>query len=293
MTTILYATDIHGDTRAYDAIAPLCHHHSASIFINGGDVLPKGHDMHTQQARFIDHTLPPLLAQWHAAGIASYWMFGNDDLAALLPRFLLQLANSPSAFEIHSRWLPLTNGLFIRGNPFVPDYPFGLKDWCLRDRPASPPVPTRARSVISTPTGFSTIPSPADFFNARPTMRENLDRITADAPPMDRVIFVGHAPPSTLGLASLWTGQDVGSGAFLDWIHDNQPLLTLSGHIHESPEVGLALTGRPIHTALVGPTTCHQPGQELPHRLTYSTIHIDHDSCHIQWHHHSLIPPAH
>lgn len=292
MTTILYASDLHGDTRAYDAIAPLCRHHSASIFINGGDVLPKGHDMHTQQTRFIDHTLPPLLAQWHAAGIASFWMFGNDDLAALLPRFLLQLSNSPSAFEIHSRWLPLASDLFIRGNPFVPDYPFGLKDWCLRDRPASPPVPTRARSVISTPTGFSTIPSPVDFFNARPTMREHLDRITADAPPMDRVIFVGHAPPSTLGLASLWTGQDVGSGAFLDWIHDNEPLLTLSGHIHESPEVGLALTGRPVHTALVGRTTCHQPGQELPHRLTYSIIHINHDSCHIQWHQHSLVPPS-
>ena len=84
--------------------------------------------------------------------------------------------------------------------------------------------------------------------------------------------------PTSRPLALVESGQDVGSKAVRAFVEKHQPLLTLSGHIHESPDVGKALHGHPTHTATTGRTTCHQPGQELPHRFTYSIVEID-DQC--------------
>jgi Icc-related predicted phosphoesterase len=59
--------------------------------------------------------------------------------------------------------------------------------------------------------------------------------------------------------------------AVLRWINRHQPLLTLHGHIHESPDV----TGR--HAARLGRTVCHQPGQrgERQGLLVYSMVTIE------------------
>jgi len=155
----------------------------------------------------------------------------------------------------------------------VPDYPFGLKDWCLRHTAESTPVPTK-RSVTTTRDGVELINDPLAFFNARPTMGEHLESLVDRSVPMDRSIIVSHAPPFGLGLGMLFSGQDVGSKAVRAFVKKYQPLLTLSGHIHESPDVGKALHGHPTHTGRTGRTTCHQPGQALPHRLTYSIVEL-------------------
>ncbi len=157
----------------------------------------------------------------------------------------------------------------------MPDYRFGLKDWCLRDRPDATPVFTRGRSIITSPDGVAEIDDPVAFFASRPTLEEHLDSIVGPDDSMERAVLVSHAPPAHLGLGMLWSGEDVGSQSVHAWVTRHQSLLVLSGHIHESPDVGLANHGEPRHTAMLGRTTCHQPGQALPDELNYSIVELD------------------
>lgn len=44
-----------------------------------------------------------------------------------------------------------------------------------------------------------------------------------------------HSPPSSLDLDVCNDGQKVGSEAIYNFLKKNQPLISLHGHIHESP----------------------------------------------------------
>jgi hypothetical protein len=75
------------------------------------------------------------------------------------------------------------------------------------------------------------------FLEARPTLEELLDAIAARAAGWERAVLVCHAPPQGTGLGNISPDTDVGSAAVRAWIERYQPLLTLHGHIHESPRV--------------------------------------------------------
>ncbi len=68
--------------------------------------------------------------------------------------------------------------------------------------------------------------------------------------------YIIHDPPAGLGLDFTCRGRKVGSRAVYNFISERRPLLTLHGHIHESPY----LSGKWI--AWVGGTLCIQPGQD-------------------------------
>lgn len=291
MTRLLYTTDLHGDLRAYRRLPELCREHGVSVIVNGGDLLPKGRDMHGEQVAFLRDGLPKFLDQCAAAGIRSFALFGNDDLRAFHPDWLDLTHRREGVHDLEERWYALEGGFWIRGNSFVPDYPFGLKDWCLRDTADSTPVPTR-RPVTTTRTGVEEIRDPVSFFAGRPTIAEHLESLVDADVPMNHAILVSHAPPFGLGLGMLFSGEDVGSKSVRSFVERHQPLLTLSGHIHESPDVGKALHGTSTHTARVGRTTCHQPGQALPFRLTYSLIQLhsgDAPRVEIEWKQETLV----
>lgn len=275
MLRFLYTTDLHGDVAAYALLPELCRAHGVGIIVNGGDMLPKGRDMIDAQRGFIEDDLPDFLLACDRAGICFYGLFGNDDLRTH-HRAWLDLAHaSPRVFDLCERWHELPGGIIIRGNSFVPDYLFGLKDWCMRDHPDAPPVPTRGRSIVTDESGVRLIDDPVAFFRARPWLGEHLDSLVEPGRDLSRAILVTHAPPGPLGLGTLWDGTDAGSRAVLGWIDRHAPLLTLSGHIHESPDAHLEHHGELRHTAARGRTTCHQPGQTLPGALVYSIVETD------------------
>jgi Icc-related predicted phosphoesterase len=287
-TRFLYVTDLHGDSRAYAALPDLCAEHELRIIIHGGDMLPKGRDMFAAQRAFLEDELPECLARCESGGIAFYGLFGNDDLRGVHETWLELARSLPGVHDLAERWhtLPGGGGFIIRGCSWVPDYRFGLKDWCLRDTPDAPPVFTRGRSIVTSAEGVSEIADPAAFFASRPTLEEHLDSLVDAGTSMERAVLVSHAPPSQLGLGMLWSGEDVGSISVRAWIARHQPLLTLSGHIHESPDVGLAIDGELLHTSMLGPTTCHQPGQTLPSVMKYSIVELHADgNVRIDWRH--------
>lgn len=283
-TRFLYAADLHGDRRAYAALPDLCSKHGLNMIVLGGDMLPKGRTMLEAQLDFLSRELAECLDRCASMGIAFFGLFGNDDLRAVHDTWMTLAHSRRGVYDLAERWYMLPGGFQIRGSSWVPDYPFGLKDWCLRDRLDAKPVPTHGRSIVTTRDGITVIDDPVAFFASRPTMEEQLESLVGPKDTMDRAVLVSHAPPANLGLGMLMNGEDVGSQGLRSWITRRQPLLTLSGHIHESPYVSLASHGEPRHTAMLGRTTCHQPGQVLPEELNYSIVDLDPDgTVRIDW----------
>jgi Icc-related predicted phosphoesterase len=70
-----------------------------------------------------------------------------------------------------------------------------------------------------------------------------------------------HCPPFETRCDVLFDGQHIGSVAVRRWIEQRQPLLTLHGHIHESPRVSGGFFDR------IGKTTVVNPGcdYQRPH----------------------------
>lgn len=285
-TRFLYVTDLHGDPRAYVALPELCDEHDLKIIVQGGDMLPKGRDMFASQREFLSHNMSDCLDECASKEVLYFGLFGNDDLRGVHEIWLDLVSSKPGVYDLAQRWHALPGGFKIRGCSWVPDYVFGLKDWCLRDGPDAAPVVTNGRSVITTASGVLHVGDPVAFFASRPTLEEHLNSLVKPGESMERAVLVSHAPPAHLGLGMLFSGEDVGSKSVHNWIVRHQPLLTLSGHIHESPDVGLALHGVRRHTAKLGRTICHQPGQDLPDGLNYSVVQLAADGeVHVEWKH--------
>lgn len=290
-TRFLYVTDLHGDSQAYAALPDLCAQHGLQVIVQGGDMLPKGRDMFAAQREFLRRELPECLDRCASKGITFFGLFGNDDLRGVHDIWLDLARSKPGVYDLAQQWHTLPGGFAIRGCSWVPDYRFGLKDWCLRDRPDAKPVFTPGRSVVTSSDGAAEIDDSEAFFASRPTLEEHMDSLVEPSVSMDRAVIVSHAPPANLELGTLWSGEDVGSKSVYSWITRHQPLLTLSGHIHESPDVGLANHGQPRHTGRLWRTTCHQPGQVLPDELTYSVVELRADGqVRIDWKHLKLEP---
>jgi uncharacterized protein len=270
MFRLLYVTDLHGWTRGYERIATVAQAEEIATIVNGGDMLPHGRDLVVTQRRFVEEYLPSYLEWLDAAGISYYGMLGNDDCRAVLPAWQDLVRAWPRVHDLSEGWLPLADGLAICGCNYIPDPPFRLKDWSVLDTRDFVRPPQHPDPVVSQGDSLKSVEDIGAFFQARPTLEELLDAIAARAADYERAVLVCHAPPQGTGLGNISAGTDVGSAAVRAWIERYQPLLTLHGHIHESPRI----TG--VDMAKIGRTTVHQPGQErFLGRLTYSIVQIE------------------
>jgi Icc-related predicted phosphoesterase len=270
MFRLLYVTDLHGWSGGYERIAAIAQEEQITTVINGGDMLPHGRDLIAVQRRFIERFLRPYLELLGAAGISYYGMLGNDDCRAILADWLDLARTSDRLHDLTEGWLPLADGLAICGCNYIPDPPFRLKDWSVLDTRDYRRPPQHPDPLVSRGDRLELIGDVEAFLKARPTLEELLDAIAAQTLDWERAVVVCHAPPRGTGLGNISPEVDVGSAAVRAWIERYQPLLTLHGHIHESPRI----TG--IDTAKIGRTTVHQPGQErFLGRLAYSIVEIE------------------
>jgi len=275
MTRIVFITDSHGCEQHYRHALDTARQRGCSAIVHGGDMLPsprKGVMKH--QKRFLKEFMPQFLDQCSAANIRFMGMFGNDDFAILQPTwFDLVAASGSVAVDLTTQWHELGDGFWIRGSSFVPDLPFGLKDWTLLDKRGDAPAPIE-RGFISDRKRLRDIEDLAAFFADRPTIEEHLDTLVSEYPGQrsDQAILVSHGPPFGMGLANLMSGEDVGSLALRELIDKWQPRLTLHGHIHESPSYWKRKTGAFKRTAEIGHTTCHQPGQRHDERIVIASV---------------------
>jgi Icc-related predicted phosphoesterase len=237
-----FVSDLHGDTRRYEALFDAVAGERPGALLLGGDLLPSGFNAR-REGDFLRDFLQPSLARLRERLGADYpaihFVFGNDD-----PRVeeVAARAMEDEGLWRHAHQQRCTLGpVDLYGYAYVPPTPFGLKDWERYDvsRYVDP-------GCLSPEEGRRTVP--VDLHKVRhATIQRDLDRLTGDAPSLDRAIFLFHTPPHDTALDRLASSgrfvdhvpvePHAGSIAVRRMIEARQPLLTLHGHIHESPRI--------------------------------------------------------
>ena len=89
------------------------------------------------------------------------------------------------------------------------------------------------------------------------TIKDDLQKLKKSSNPK-KTIYVIHPPPFNTKLDIITTGAHVGSKAVREFIEKEQPLLTLHGHIHESPQMSGAWHDN------INETICINVGSKYP-----------------------------
>jgi len=269
---VLYTSDLHGEIRLYQELLALTVSSSADIIALGGDLLPsfpptkRYEDMVPNQKTFIDQFLFSFFKR--IVEITSckqiFLIPGNWDLG------YSYLFKEPmeGIIDLDQRNYRIKNGYEFIGYPFVPPTPFRPKDYEKMDDPEAAWPPQKNPSYIRSPDQTNQlIPvDPCLYLRHRETIREDLNRLPK---PLHhkRAIYIMHSPPFGTRLDLIQGGTSAGSRSIKAFIEEYQPLLTLHGHIHESPEISRAYFDR------IGGTLSINPGQFTQARRDLSKLH--------------------
>ncbi len=252
MKPFLFVTDLHGHPGKYERTLALAKETGAGLVVNGGDIGAPGR-RHEAQERFYREFLRPHLGRYQAEGIRYLMLTGNDDLGGLDGLLDAVCAEFPLASHISQR-IATVDGFAFVGMNRVTDFPFRLKDRARRDVRPFVFGHQLGAAVLSTRDGFLEIRDWPAHAETLPTIAEELDALPLPPDPA-RAVYVLHGPPAGLGLDVVRGGATVGSPATSAFLSRVQPLLSLHGHIHESPEES------GVWRANIGRTVCIQPGQ--------------------------------
>jgi Icc-related predicted phosphoesterase len=262
---ILYTTDLHGDAKKYKELEKAALRGKIDVVINGGDLYP-GFSKEGQRG-FLNEVFREHLGFFDIKKIYYLAFPGNYDVKALDPLFDEICREFEFALNPDKNKVRINEYDFI-GMNLVSDYPFRLKDRCRMDtRDFEFPL-QHGSAIFSSEGDFIEMSTEEWFKYARKlsTLKEELMNLpqTDNA---ERTIYIIHMPPANLGLDRCYDNRGVGSYAIYEFIKENQPLLTLHGHIHESPRVS------GIWKAHLGKTIAIQPGQE--DKFIYVIINIE------------------
>ncbi len=255
----LYTSDLHGLSLTTAA--------SPEIIMIGGDSLPsfpptkRYEDMVPNQKTFVDQFLLPLFNRiLETTPVQQIFLIpGNWDLG------YSYLFKDPMGriIDLNQIGYRLKNGYELIGYPFVPPTPFRPKDYeKMDDREASWPPQKNPSYIRSSDQTNRLIPiDPFLYLRGRETIEEDLDRLPKPLHPK-RTVYIMHSPPfgtrldlTQGGKSAGGRGKSAGSRSIKTFIEKTQPLLTLHGHIHESPQLSGAYLDK------IGETLSINPGQ--------------------------------
>jgi Icc-related predicted phosphoesterase len=247
MTLYYFVSDLHGDIHRYQAlIIQILKENPTAVFL-GGDLLPSNKVKTNQNQdpinNFINDFLFPELGSIKKIMGENYPMFfailGNDD-PKTAEQDLMAHENGDLLTYIHGKWSNLDR-FKVFGYSFVPPTPFQLKDWEKYDvsRYLDP-------GCIAPEDGWHSTSLEENNELIHITIQDDLQAFFGDND-LSNVIILFHAPPynSKLDRTDLdncyidYVPIDVhtGSVAIKNLIEQKQPLITLHGHIHESPRL--------------------------------------------------------
>jgi len=240
-----FITDIHGSRTRYYSLFSLLEKTPPRCLLMGGDILPFGYtpsgSNHSYEDFFDTFFFPGLNTLRNTLG-EEYpeilIILGNDDAKTAEP--FLHTGEEQGLFKYINNRKYNIGPYSIFGYSFVPPTPFMLKDWERYDvsRYADP-------LCIHPADGRHSVPV-SEYEKNHATIQDDLSTL-AGKEVMDHAIFLFHTPPymTHLDLADL-AGKTVdhvpldphvGSIAVKRFIEERQPLITLHGHIHESPQL--------------------------------------------------------
>lgn len=249
---ILYVTDLHGYKWKYEQLLALSESFNVDVLINGGDMLPKRGDL-LKQDQFIETFLDTHFKMFEEHGIYYLSCLGNDDLMIFDDQFQQISDKYEHVINLAQKKVEITGYEFIGFN-WVVDYPFQLKDRCRMDNERYAFQEQLGPGMISTPEGWEVFDDWFAQAHSLPTIKQELENLVKPNN-MDKAVYVIHMPPSGMEMDVCGHGPKVGSKSVYEFIEKNQPLMTLHGHIHESPKMTGVWKGR------IGRTHVIQPGQ--------------------------------
>jgi Icc-related predicted phosphoesterase len=259
---VIFTSDLHGEIHLYQELFSEVLSSSVEIIALGGDLLPsfpptkQYEDIIPDQKAFIDQFLLPLLKRMLETTFVNqiFLIPGNWDLS--YPHLFKE--KEEGIIDLSQKSYRSNNGYEWIGYPFVPPTPFRPKDFEKMDDPQSPWPPQKDPSFIkASDQTDQLIPiDPHGFLRQRETIREDLGRLPKPLLPK-RSIFVMHSPPFGTRLDIIQSGEFAGSRSIKTFIEKHQPLLTLHGHIHESPDISGHYSDR------IGETISVNPGQSI------------------------------
>ncbi|TFF92850.1 MAG: phosphoesterase [Promethearchaeota archaeon] len=263
---IIYVTDIHGVKWKYESIFDEAIANKVDIVINGGDLFPTRPSFFIQD-EFIVNFLEGYMKKFEQEGIFHLFQPANDDLA--MHDELLQKVTGKFEFNrtIAQKKTKIQDYEFIGFN-FVTDLPFGLKDRARMDIPDFEFQKQIGKPLISTKDGLKEINNWFSYARSLPTIEEELEKLSKPDF-MKKTVYVMHMPPAKVSLDVCSDARCVGSFAIYNFIKKNQPLLTLHGHIHESPQISNKWMNN------IGKTICIQPGQSNYYQKFLNYVIID------------------
>lgn len=269
MTKLIATTDLHQHSAKWELLVSAIVEKKPDTVLIAGDLLPK-YGGFLEQREFFPELRKLLARVRDEAGSQVLLYLCNDDAHYLEP-LVDELEGAGLCINMAQR-VYRTDGLVYCGMNRVRDYPFGYKHYCVPDGDwVVDPVQFCGEGITFDENGEEVeISNLRQYLLAKPSIREHLEQLKGQLQPgeMERSIWIVHQPPAALRMDLCGNGKLAGSPALLRFIEDNQPLLGLSGHIHESPH-------RPAGQWLaeVGRTTWVQPGQVYD-RLHYVTMEI-------------------
>jgi hypothetical protein len=193
-------------------------------------------------------------------------MLGNDDLAvydSIFDRF----CNECNYIRNIARRKISVDGYEFIGLDLVVDYPFRLKDRCRKDTSKSTMVNQYGPGLLSDVSGKFRVIDWSSYINQLPSIEEELENLPKPVD-LQKSVYVIHMPPVNCNLDVLNNRSVAGSKAVYDFLQRTQPLLSLHGHIHESPDIS------GVWKSNIGRTICIQPGQKSA-QLCYVVIDLD------------------
>jgi Icc-related predicted phosphoesterase len=269
---VLYTSDLHGEIHLYHELISLAIASSSEVMMIGGDLLPsfpptkRYEDMVPNQKTFIDQFLSPFLKRvFKTTSVQQIFLIpGNWDLG--YPHLFKE--STEGIVDLSQRSFRLKNGYELIGYPFVPPTPFRPKDFeKMDDQEASwPPQKNPSYIRSSDPSDQLTPIDPYPYLRGRETIEEDLNHLPKPLH-LKKTIYMMHSPPLGTRLDLIQGGKSAGSRSIKTFIEKHQPLLTLHGHIHESPALSGAYLDR------IGETLSINPGQFIWTNKEVSRLH--------------------
>lgn len=271
----LYSCDLHGRINLYEQMLAMAVRHDVRAVFIGGDLFPTripppltlicgGAEFQVDlegQFRFLEERLAPLLLSFQASHPQIHLVYtpGNHDWIPAVKRFEDIV---PSAVNVHGQTLSI-DGITVFGYACVTDSTFWVKDYARRDRKDDPHVPSKF-AIVSDADRLVQSPHGAYALNER-SMEEELEGVFFPDP--ERTVCVFHCPPHDTGLDTLHDGRSIGSRSIRAFLEIAQPLVSLHGHIHESPY----MSG--LYQTLIGKTVAVNPGHspKVLHAIVFDT----------------------
>lgn len=288
---IVFTSDLHGRTELYRQAWDYAISESADCLLLGGDLLPTRIAnpkvlLHAEeedfqvclraQIEFIDNFLAEALHQLmhRMTGIRVLYVPGNHDWVCAVDHLEKTV---PEAVNLHKRVFS-SGGISFAGYGCVTDSTFWVKDYVRRDSAKDLYVNSRF-ALISVMDRLRFSPE-GQYALSHRSMEEELSDFSFAEP--GRTVCIFHCPPYDTGLDTLHNGKPIGSRSVRGFIERVQPLVSLHGHIHESPYmsgafrtlIGNCLSVNPGH----GPSSLHavsfetgNPEGSLTHSLFNSS----------------------